>query len=196
MVSNVSRVLFCLKQQEFKSILNGDSLIAGLNRYCKIRNNFFKPIDALNCGIGEDKEQIVLWQTQTLPIYSSLKNVVIFCSINSLHQDSTEDIAGIIETGNWFKKRHHHINVFVCGLLPRDELTSANRAYITETNKVLKVKCSLSTFIFIDQDIRWTRPNGCLNFDMYYLDKLHLVEKGNLVSAKSICRSMEHSHKI
>ena len=100
MVSNVSRVLFCLKQQEFKSILNGDSLIAGLNRYCKIRNNFFKPIDALNCGIGEDKEQIVLWQTQTLPIYSSLKNVVIFCSINSLHQDSTEDIAGIIETGN------------------------------------------------------------------------------------------------
>ena len=31
---------------------------------------------------------------------------------------------------------------------------------------------------------------------MFYLDKLHLVEKGNIVLAKSICRSMEYSHEI
>ena len=48
----------------------------------------------------------------------------------------------------------------------------------------------------IDQDTYWTQPNGCLNSDMFYLDKLHLVEKGNLVLAKSICRSMEYSHRI
>ena len=31
---------------------------------------------------------------------------------------------------------------------------------------------------------------------MFYLDKLHLVEKGNMVLAKSICRSMEYFHRI
>ena len=31
---------------------------------------------------------------------------------------------------------------------------------------------------------------------MFCLDKLHLVKKGNIVLAKSICRSMEYSHRI
>ena len=31
---------------------------------------------------------------------------------------------------------------------------------------------------------------------MFYLDKLHFVEKSNIVLAKSICRSMEYSHEI
>ena len=31
---------------------------------------------------------------------------------------------------------------------------------------------------------------------MFYLDKLHFVEKRNIVLAKSICRSMEYSHEI
>ena len=52
---------FLLNSNSFKSILIGDSLMAGLYCYCKIWNNFFKPIDALNCGIGGDKVQNVLW---------------------------------------------------------------------------------------------------------------------------------------
>ena len=36
--------------------------MAGLHRYYKIWNKFFKPIDALNCGIGGDKVQNVLWR--------------------------------------------------------------------------------------------------------------------------------------
>ena len=135
--------------------------------------------------------QNVLWRLQNLPISSSLKNVVILCGTNNLQQDSPEDIVdGIIEIGHCFKKRHHHINIFICGLLPRDECTSTNRVYIIETNKILKVECSLNKFIFVNQDTYWTQPNGCLNSDMFYLDKLDLVEKGNLVLAKSICRSM------
>ena len=51
-------------------------------------------------------------------------------------------------------------------------------------------------FFFIDQDTYWTQPNGCLNCGMFYLEKLHLLEEGNLVLAKSICRSMKYSHKI
>ena len=37
------------------------SLMTGLHRYYKIWNNFFKPVDALNCGIGGDKVQNVLY---------------------------------------------------------------------------------------------------------------------------------------
>ena len=74
--------------------------MAGLHRYYKIWNNFFKPIDALNCGIGGDKVQNVLWQVQNLPISSSLKNAVILCGTNNLQQDFPEDIVdGIIEIG-------------------------------------------------------------------------------------------------
>ena len=49
---------FILKSNSFKSILIGDSLIAGLNRFCKIWNNFFKLTEALNCDIGGDKMQM------------------------------------------------------------------------------------------------------------------------------------------
>ena len=43
--------------------------------------------------------------------------------------------------GHCFQKRHHHINIFIFGLLPRDECTSINHVYVIETNKILKVKC-------------------------------------------------------
>ena len=57
--------------------------MAGLHRYYKIWNNFFKPIDALYCGIGGDKVQNVLWRVQNLPISSSLKNAVILRGTNN-----------------------------------------------------------------------------------------------------------------
>ena len=40
---------FLLNSKSFKSILIGDSLMAGLHHYYKIWNNFFEQIDALNC---------------------------------------------------------------------------------------------------------------------------------------------------
>ena len=47
----------------------------------------------------------------------------------------------------------------------------------------IKGKMLVEKFFFIDQDTYWTPPNGCLNFSMFYL-------------GKSICRSMEYSHRI
>ena len=100
---------FLLNSKSFKSILTGDSLMAGLHHYCKIWNNFFETIDALNCGLREDKMQNVLWQVQNLLISSSLKNAVILCGTNNLQQDSPEDIVGgIIEIGHCFKKPPSH----------------------------------------------------------------------------------------
>ena len=63
MVSNASRALFSFIQQQLQidpHLDNIDSSMAGLHRYYKIWNNFFQPVDALNCGIGGDKVQNVL----------------------------------------------------------------------------------------------------------------------------------------
>ena len=77
---------FLLNSKSFKSILIGDSLMAGLHRYYKIWNNFFKVMDALNCGIGGDKVQSVLWRVQNFTISSTLKNAVILCGTRNLQQ--------------------------------------------------------------------------------------------------------------
>ena len=131
------------------------------------------------------------------PFFSSLKNAAILCGTNNLHQNSPEDIVdGIIKIGHCFKEQHDHTNAFICGLLYCDEYTTVNRVYMAQTNKILKVKCSMNKFIFVDQDKYWTQLNGCLYSDMFCLDKLHLVKKGNLVLAKFICWSMEYFQRI
>ena len=48
---------------------------------------------------------------------------------------------------------------------------------IKEVNQILKLKCYKSSYIFVGYDSRWTLANGSLNEDLYYSDRLHLVEK-------------------
>ena len=47
-----------LNDKSFDTILIVDSLIAGLARYSKVWNKFFKPLNAFNCGIGGDNENV------------------------------------------------------------------------------------------------------------------------------------------
>ena len=63
---------------------------------------------------------------------------------------------------------------------------------IKEVNQILKVKCSKSFFIYIGYDSSWTFGNGSLNRDLFFLDNVHLVEKGNLKLAESIFSSTEN----
>ena len=65
-----------------------------------------EPLNTLNCGIGGDRVQNVLWQAQNLPVISSLKNYVILCGTNNLFENSPEDIAdGIIEVVQIFQSK-------------------------------------------------------------------------------------------
>ena len=133
---NYRKNCFNLNSKSFKSIIVGDSLIAGLNRYCTIKNNFFRPTETLNCVIRGDKVHNVSWSIKNLPVFCSWKNAIILWDTNNLHQDSPEDIVhGIIKVGHRFKRRHHHVKDFICRLLFRDEFTPLNLLYIIETNK-------------------------------------------------------------
>ena len=67
----------------FKTIIIEDSIAAGLNRYRSIWTKYLEPLKNLNCGIGGDKVQNVLWRAQNLPVMSSLKNFVILCGTNN-----------------------------------------------------------------------------------------------------------------
>ena len=81
----------------------------------------------------------------------------------------------------------------IFGILPRDDSWSVNRVSIKTVNQILKIKCYESSYTFAIHDSGWTLADGSLNADLYYSDRLHLVEKGNLNLAESIFNSTEVS---
>ena len=154
-----------------------------------------KPLKALNCGVGGDRIQHVLWHALNLPVFSNLKNVVALCGTNNSLLDSPKYIADIIfEIARSFKTNCSSVNVVICGILPRDDSWSGNRMFIKEVSQILKLKYYESSYTFVSYDSDWTLSNGSLNADLYYSERLHLVEKGNLKLAESIFNSIEVSN--
>ena len=62
---------------------------------------------------------------------------------------------------------------------------------IDEINDLLSSKCSVNNFHCIDQSNGWTSDNGILDFLLFYLDGLHLVQNGNLEFGKSILKASD-----
>ena len=75
--------------------------------------------------------------------------------------------------------------------LPCNESFSINRLIINEVNNLLKSKCLVKSFHFVNQNNGWTLNNGTLDFSLFYSDGLHLVEKGNLKLGKSILKATD-----
>ena len=143
--------------------------------------------------MGGDRAQHVLWRAHDLCHFSSLRNVIILCSANNLYHDSPEDIVnGLIKIASCFKQGKNAINVFICGIPPCDDTSSVNRQLIKEIN-ILKSSCSVNHIKFINQNANWIQMNGSLKPDLFYLDKLHLMEKGNLILPKSLLYFSEKS---
>ena len=88
----------------FNTIIIGDWIAAGLSRYRSVCTKYLEPLKILNCGIGGNRVENDLWQSQNLPVISSLKNVVILCETNNLFQDSPDYVAdGIAEIAQTFQ---------------------------------------------------------------------------------------------
>ena len=137
-----------------------------------------------------------LFISSDLRCFSSLRNIIILCGTNNLYQDSPEDIANsLIKIASCFKQGNNAINVSICGILPGDDTSSINRHLKKETNNILKSLCSVNLIKFIDQDANWNQMNGSLEPDLFYSNKLHLVEKGNLILAKSVYISVKSHYK-
>ena len=49
-----------ISNSNYLTLLIGDSLIVGLYCYPNILRRYFKPLNVINCGVGEDRIQNVL----------------------------------------------------------------------------------------------------------------------------------------
>ena len=112
------------------------------------------------------------------------------CGTNNTQHNSVEDIVDeIVEIGLSLRCKYHPIAVFVCGLLPRDNNLSINRVYIDKINNYLCSKSKLNGINFINHT-DWTLRDGSLKPNLFYADKLHLIEEGNAKLSVSIYHSI------
>ena len=64
-----------IRQQARVAIL-GDSIVDGLARYPAVWNDHLKPFNTVNCGIGGDSIQHLLWRVGHLSLPQSLRFVM------------------------------------------------------------------------------------------------------------------------
>ena len=66
-----------ISNPNYSTLLIGDFFIVGLSCYPNIWSSYFKPLNVINCGIGGDRIQNVLWRSNKLPSSFYFQNVVI-----------------------------------------------------------------------------------------------------------------------
>ena len=111
-----------IQNSNYSTLLIGDLWIVGLSRYPNTWRRYFKPLNAINRGIGGDRIQNVLWRRNNLPSPLFFQNAIILCDTNNIQRDSSEDVIdGILETALTLIRNYHHLNIIVCALLPLDE---------------------------------------------------------------------------
>ena len=183
------------QQSRGSLMIIGDSIIAGLGRYRYIWEKYFKDYGTINCGIGGDRTENVLWRAGKMVLPKYLVNVVVHCGSNSLNHHSPEEIAsGVIQIGITLIKKRPNLKIFISSILPKGLHWSKVRSKIHKTNSYLKVLSGrLPNFSYVDYIHKWTLDNGDLDERYFYSDFIHLVEKGNEIFAKSIKKSLSSS---
>ena len=87
----------------------------------------------MNLGIRGDRVQNVLWRAISLPLPSSVRNIVVKCGTNNISTDSPHGIADrIVDVGTIFRRKSNMVNIIICGLLPCDECWSLKRLLINK----------------------------------------------------------------
>ena len=94
----------------------------------------------MNLGIGDDPVENVLWRAISLPLPSSVRNIVVWCGTNNFSTDSPYDIADcIVDVGTIFRRKSNTVNIIIRGVIPRDECWSVNKLLINEVNDITKM---------------------------------------------------------
>ena len=64
---------------------------------------------------------------------------------------------------------------------------------MSTVSKLLKFQCLNNGFYFLELKSNWLNRNDSLNMEHFYDDDLHLIRKGNKLSAKEIINFYYHS---
>ena len=176
-------------------LLVGDSLVNGLARYHSVWSKYFKPLRALNFGVGGDRTQHVLRRIENGEIPLNLQVAFVHCGTNNLDRDNPDEIRdGIASIVYTIQEKKPNANFIVSGLLPRDQETSFRRDKIKLVNQKLRKWCQsgkVRNVHYLKPDKDWTEPDGRLVERYYFTDFLHLVEEGYEKFAKSIYEAIE-----
>ena len=105
-------------------------MAAGLRCYQNIWAKFLQPLRVLNCGIGGDKVQQVLWRSHNLPVVKSIKKVVVLCGTIRIP----------LKVSQMVSSKYGSRSLFNFGILPRDFNWPVTRVYIKEVNDILKTR--------------------------------------------------------
>ena len=175
------------------TVVIGDSIAAGLIRYKNVSDKNFNR-DTVNCGIGGDKTQNVLWRSKNISLPQSLKYVVINCGTNNLDTDNPDKISdGLICIALFFQKRMKDLQIVVNGLIPGDAINTKRRQKLLEVNQLLQYKCTNYTRVyFLKPDTDCTTLDGGLSKTFYYKDNIHLLQNGNKKLALSIKTKLDN----
>ena len=94
------------------TIILGDSLAAGLNRYPSICDSLTKQRKIVNCSLAGDRIENVLWRIIHFSIPLSVRAAVIIGGVNNVDADKSEDIAlGFISCAASLREHNPQIHV-------------------------------------------------------------------------------------
>ena len=157
-------------RNQAKVVLLGASLVRNLSRYPSVWGRHLEDFNAVNCGIGGDRTQHVLWRADNLYLPDSVSVVVLHCGTNNIDHNvyTPHDIAhGVLSCGVRLRERSPHLGVVITGILPRDLNVSQRRNKIRQTNVILEKLCRDENFTYIEQATHWKNSSGQLNLELF-----------------------------
>ena len=122
-------------RRQAKVILLGDSIMANLARYPCVWDHHLQPFNTVNCGVGGDRTQHVLWRAENMYLPASVSVATILCGTNNMDNNvyQPHDIAdSVIACGTKLREKHPHLKVIVVGILP-PTLTRTSTSITTPT---------------------------------------------------------------
>ena len=181
------------RKMDARTIFTGDSICNCLARYPSSWNTLEKKFEAANYGIGGDAVENVLFRAKHGSYPPNISNIVAILGTNNLKTDQTaKEIAkGVIEVGNIFRSRYKSAQIFIVGILPRDQ--ERDRFYVhtkrAKVNRFLLSMCNDLCYHFVDTSVFEGR-NSRIEERLYDEKRLHLNEPGNILLSNIIIKSI------
>ena len=110
------------------AIVLGDSIAAGLSRHPEVWKSHLEPLNVINCGIGGEGVENVLWRADNLYLPDSVLVAVILVGVNNMDRNKMGDIvATIMSSAAKLREKHSHLHVVITEILPKGRQESSLR---------------------------------------------------------------------
>lgn len=179
------------EKKDINVVFFGDSITQGWGGEGKeVWEQKYKPIGAVNYGIGGDSTRQVLWRIQNGEVDGiSPKLVVLKIGTNNLYDDfnsgnEAEIAEGITTVVKTLRTKLPNTKVLLLGLLPRQNEWFSNR--IKKVNDVISKLDDGKSVRYLDMSPQFQTEIGKVKKELYVGDQLHLAKPGYEVWATTM----------